>query len=995
MTVRARPLPAVEREQPRIQGLVPHATGPAEEALVVHLLGALGEHVDHAVAEAQAVPQHGLHAQASGLCGAHHDVDVVLVETLESLLEYRRGEGGHGPVDAGAAVAQPPGRHHHVLVIALAPAHHRAQHGDVLAAVLAPHPVQYPAAGERGDGAAALGAVLLAHLGIQQPQVVVELGDGGHGGVPAPLAEALLDGHGGRNACQHVHVGPGHDLHELPRVGGEAVDVAPLAVRVDDVEGQGRFPGAAEAGHHHQPVPGDIDGDVLEIVLLGADDPNRRRSVRLSRPRPARGYLGQGRSERGRRRTQVVLEVAPGVGPLHRRHLRGRARGHHLAAAVAALGPQVDDVVGALDDLGVVFDDHHRVALVDELLQGGEQPADIVEVETGGGLVEDEERSGPGRTGDVGGQLEALGFPAGKGGDGLAQPEVVEPHPGQRPEPAHDLRLVPEELHGLGDGEAEHVVDVLVAVGDLQDLLAIAGAAAFRAGGEDVREELHLDPLEALAAAGLAPSPLHVEGEGGGGVAPEPRQVHAGEQPPDRVERLHVGHRVRPGRGAQRRLVHEDHLGYPVDAANLVAVRQGRQRRGLEAPDVPGDDLVHQARLARPGHAGDAHQPAQGNAHVDVLEVVGVGAAYLQGASLYPGPVTDRPRDNLPLGEVVGREGGLAFQQLVIGAGEHHLAAVLTRPRTQVDDVVALLDDLRVVLHHHHGIVVGSEAVEDLHQAVAVPRMQADGGLVQHVQRIHQGRADGGGQVHPLELAPGQGPGLTVEGQVLQAHAHEIVQAPADLVEHQTRHLIVARVEFQGLKVGMGVGYAHAADVRDVPPGDPEVQALGLEPRPLAIDAGHVTPVARQEHADVHLVALPLQPLEPAADAVILPVLPASFAVDDQPAVFFFELGEGAVQRDAPAPAELLELPHLPARDPGGPWLDNAVGDGLGRVRNHQVEVEVDGAAEAVAGLAGPERTVEGEEIGLGLGVGQVAGGAVQAVAEALPAPAVLHLVEG
>ena len=103
---------------------------------------------------------------------------------------------------------------------------------------------------------------------------------------------------------------------------------------------------------------------------------------------------------------------------------------------------------------------------------------------------------------------------------------------------------------------------------------------------------------------------------------------------------------------------------------------------------------------------------------------------------------------------------------------------------------------------------------------------------------------------------------------------------------------------------------------------------------------------------------------------------------------------KAAVQRDAPAPAELLELPHLPARDPGGPWLDNAVGDGLGRVRNHQVEVEVDGAAEAVAGLAGPERAVEGEEIGLGLGVGQVTGGAVQAVAEALPAPAVLHFVE-
>ena len=147
MTVRARPLPAVEREQPGIQGLVSHAAGAAEEALVVDFLGALGKHVDDAVAETQSLSERRLHADAAGPGLTHHDVDVVLVETPESLLEQRSAEGGHGAVDAGAAVAEPAGRHHHVLVVALAPAHHRAQHRDVLAAVLAAHPVQDPAAG--------------------------------------------------------------------------------------------------------------------------------------------------------------------------------------------------------------------------------------------------------------------------------------------------------------------------------------------------------------------------------------------------------------------------------------------------------------------------------------------------------------------------------------------------------------------------------------------------------------------------------------------------------------------------------------------------------------------------------------------------------------------------------------------------------------------------------------------------------------------------------
>ena len=319
---------------------------------------------------------------------------------------------------------------------------------------------------------------------------------------------------------------------------------------------------------------------------------------------------------------------------------------------------------------------------------------------------------------------------------------------------------------------------------------------------------------------------------------------------------------------------------------------------------------------------------------------------------------------------------------------------MLARPRAQVDDVVALLDDLRVVLHHHHGVVVGAEPVEDLHQPVAVPRVQADGGLVQHVQRVDQGRADGGGQVHPLQLAAGERPGLAVEGQVVEAHPHEVVQPAADLVEHQLGHLVAAGVEVQGVEVRVGVGHAHAADVRDGPPGDTVVQALGLEAGPPTVGAGDVAPVARQEHADVHLVALPLQPLEPAADPVVLAVVPAPFAVDDEPPVFFVQLRERAVKRDAPAFAELLELPQLPARRPRRPRLDDPFGNGLGRVRDHQVEVDVDGAAETMAGFASPQRAVEREEVGLRLGVGEVARGTVQAVAEAFPAPAAVHVVE-
>ena len=71
--------------------------------------------------------------------------------------------------------------------------------------------------------------------------------------------------------------------------------------------------------------------------------------------------------------------------------LLGGSGGDDLAAGVAALGAEVDDPVGGLDDVEVVLDDEERAAAFDELAEGGEEFLYVVEVEAGGGLVEDVE----------------------------------------------------------------------------------------------------------------------------------------------------------------------------------------------------------------------------------------------------------------------------------------------------------------------------------------------------------------------------------------------------------------------------------------------------------------------------------------------------------------------------------------------------------------------------------------------------------------------------
>ena len=66
-----------------------------------------------------------------------------------------------------------------------------------------------------------------------------------------------------------------HAVEELPRVGREALDVAPLAFGVEDVEGEARLARAADPGDHRQRVERNVDVDVLQVVLFRADDVDR------------------------------------------------------------------------------------------------------------------------------------------------------------------------------------------------------------------------------------------------------------------------------------------------------------------------------------------------------------------------------------------------------------------------------------------------------------------------------------------------------------------------------------------------------------------------------------------------------------------------------------------------------------------------------------------------------------------------------------------------
>ncbi len=67
-----------------------------------------------------------------------------------------------------------------------------------------------------------------------------------------------------------VDVGLLHHLEELAGVGAQRLDVTPLALGIDGVEGEARLARPRQAGDDDQGIARQVDVDVLEVVLARA-----------------------------------------------------------------------------------------------------------------------------------------------------------------------------------------------------------------------------------------------------------------------------------------------------------------------------------------------------------------------------------------------------------------------------------------------------------------------------------------------------------------------------------------------------------------------------------------------------------------------------------------------------------------------------------------------------------------------------------------------------
>ena len=154
-----------------------------------------------------------------------------------------------------------------VLVLALPVAHDRRVDREPRSLVEPEHLLDDLVERLAGDRASADRAVGPPDPGVEEAQVVVDLGDRPDRRSGVPGRRLLVDRDGRRQPVDRVDVRLLHHLEELARVRRERLDVAALALRIDGVERERGLAGPGETRHAHERVPRDADGDVLQVVL--------------------------------------------------------------------------------------------------------------------------------------------------------------------------------------------------------------------------------------------------------------------------------------------------------------------------------------------------------------------------------------------------------------------------------------------------------------------------------------------------------------------------------------------------------------------------------------------------------------------------------------------------------------------------------------------------------------------------------------------------------
>ncbi len=138
-----------------------------------------------------------------------------------------------------------------------------------------------------------------------------------------------------------------------------------------------------------------------------------------------------------------------------------------------------------------------------------------------------------------------------------------------------------------------------------------------------------------------------------------------------------------------------------------------------------------------------------------------------------------------------------------------------SRARAKIDDVIGATNRVFVVFDDQHRVAEVAQRLQRVQQAIVVAMVQADGGLIEHVEHATQLRADLRRQANALAFAAAQRGRRALQRDVAQPHGIQEAEAFGDLFQDAAGDLLFPRVELDLRRGFERARHRHRGEVGD------------------------------------------------------------------------------------------------------------------------------------------------------------------------------------
>ncbi len=335
-----------------------------------------------------------------------------------------------------------------------------------------------------------------------------------------------------------------------------------------------------------------------------------------------------------------------------------------------------------------------------------------------------------------------------------------------------DLRHGGEKLYCLIHFHLQHIAYGFAAPGYAERLRVETRTTADFAGHFHIGQKAHFNGLHALPLASWAAACACIEAEAACGKAVCFGLQGLGKEFADVVPKADVGGGAAARGFADGGLVYFEHPRYDFVACDGAAPEPcGALACCVGFAACFGGALLHyclhigqqhitrQGRFSRAAYARYRDQPVQGHLHGEVLQVVQVGLLHDKAGLLgllnlvdLLGLVGLGFAANWRQGYCAARLHGVAHGRAQVAACNGLLAGGYIARRalryqraaahasawTNVNDVACRADGVFVMLNHQQRVAFAAQGLQGVNQNAVITRVQANGGLIEHVAHALQ-----------------------------------------------------------------------------------------------------------------------------------------------------------------------------------------------------------------------------------------------------------------